>query len=104
MAYFAEVKNNIVQRVIVADDVSWCVSTFGGEWVETSREPETKQGANIGHTYNPLKDTFIPEKTFPSWVLDSNDKWQAPVAKPQGDVIWTEKDLTFKPVSDFIKQ
>ena len=39
--------------------------------------------ARIGGTYDPIKDRFVSEQPYPSWILDSKTgKWKAPVANP----------------------
>ena len=51
-----------------------------------------KQYAGVGFTYNPTADVFIAPKPYPSWTLDSNHDWQAPVARPaEGIWIWNEE-------------
>jgi len=103
MAHFAELNSsNEVLRVIVIsnDDVnanggelSSEAETFvasivphsedGTAWKQTSYNSNfRKQYAGIGHTYDASKDKFILPQPFPSWSLDSNDDWQAPVTYP----------------------
>ena len=103
MAHFAELNNsNEVLRVVVIsnDDVdshggelsseaeAFVASIVphengGNQWKQTSYNNNfRKQYAGIGHTYNASKDKFISPKPYPSWSLDSNDDWQAPVAYP----------------------
>ena len=103
MAHFAELNSsNEVLRVIVIsnDDVdsnggelSSEAETFvasivphssgGNQWKQTSYNNNfRKQYAGIGATYDASKDKFISPKPYPSWSLDSNDDWQAPVPYP----------------------
>ena len=103
MAHFAELDaNNVVQRVVVVgndvttangplgendkhvDGESWCINFFkGGTWKQTSYNSSfRKQYAGVGYTFDFAKDKFIAPQPFPSWSLDSNDDWQAPVAYP----------------------
>ena len=103
MAHFAELNNsNEVLRVIVIsnDDVeanggelSSEAETFvasivphledGTAWKQTSYNSNfRKQYAGIGYTYDASKDKFILPQPFPSWSLDSNDDWEAPVTYP----------------------
>ena len=103
MAHFAELNNsNEVLRVIVIsnDDVeanggelSSEAETFvasivphsedGTAWKQTSYNSNfRKQYAGIGCTYDASKDKFILPQPFPSWSLNSNDDWQAPVTYP----------------------
>ena len=56
---------------------------LGGRWIQTSYNHRIrKQYAGIGYTYDPTADVFIVPSPYPSWVLDSNHDWQAPVSKP----------------------
>lgn len=99
--YFAELKENIVQRVISAAEAQWCVDNLGGEWVQTYYSTTGKNYAGIGYTYDPLKDNFYTEQPFPSWFLDENCIWQPPVTKPVGDTyIWNETLLTWDKVTE----
>ena len=41
-----------------------------------------KQFAGIGYTYDSDKDKFIKPQPFPSWTLNNNDDWEAPVDYP----------------------
>ena len=103
MAHFAELNNsNEVLRVIVIsnDDVeanggelSSEAETFvasivphsedGTAWKQTSYNSNfRKQYAGIGVTYDASKDKFILPQPYPSWSLDSNDDWEAPVTYP----------------------
>src|SRR6056300_11134 len=103
MAHFAELNNsNEVLRVIVIsnDDVdanggelSSEAETFvasivphsedGTAWKQTSYNNNfRKHYAGIGHTYDASKDKFILPQPYPSWSLDSNDDWVAPVTHP----------------------
>ena len=103
MAHFAELNSsNEVLRVIVIsnDDVeanggelSSEAETFvasivphsedGTAWKQTSYNNNfRKQYAGIGHTYDASKNKFISPQPYPSWSLDSNDDWEAPVTHP----------------------
>ena len=41
-----------------------------------------KRAAMVGGTYDSVNDVFIAPKPYPSWTLDSDYIWQAPVAFP----------------------
>lgn len=103
MAHFAELNNsNEVLRVVVIsnDDVAANggdlhadaetfvasivpYSTDGVAWKQTSYNNNfRKQYAGIGVTYDAGKDKFISPQPYPSWSLDSNDDWEAPVTYP----------------------
>jgi len=105
MAHFAELgTNNIVLRVTVVDDAheangeSWCNTFWGGTWKQTSYNGNIrKQFAGQGMTYDQAKDKFIAPQPFPSWALDSNDDWQAPIAMPDDGKMygWDEDNTTW---------
>ena len=103
MAHFAELnKSNEVLQVIVISNED--VNANGGElsseaetfvasivphsedgtaWKQTSYNHNfRKHYAGIGDTYDASKNKFIAPQPFPSWSLDSNDDWKAPVPFP----------------------
>jgi hypothetical protein len=90
MAHFAEIdSNNTVLRVIVVADeheangAEWCHNLLGGTWIQTSFNNNIrKQYAGIGYTYNESADVFVAPQPFPSWSLDENYDWQAPIERP----------------------
>lgn len=109
MAHFAELDNtNTVLRVLVIADTDcvdennievesigseYCNSLFGGKWVQTSYNNNIrKQYACIGFRYDENLDIFISPQPFPSWSLNENYDWQAPVEYPSDgkDYMWNE--------------
>ena len=110
MAHFAQITDGLVTTVIVVhnnellvDDVEneqkgkdFCHNLLGGEWVQTSYNNNfRKQYAGIGYTYDADADEFVTPSPFPSWALDSNNDWQAPTPKPEGDFYWDEESLSW---------
>lgn len=105
MAHFAELdSDNVVLRVIVADNKEWCENNLGGTWVQTSynthggQHPEGrplhKNYAGIGYHFDGVG--FYAPQPFPSWIKDEETYiWQAPVAMPDDgfDWIWDESNL-----------
>ena len=52
--------------------------------------PLRKNHAAIGYTYNEDKDAFIAPKPYSSWTLnDTTCLWEAPVAYPDDENIYT---------------
>ena len=107
MAHFAELKtkadptgftsdtHQVVERVVVVgndcvssdmhqDGETWCINFFkGGIWKQTSYNNNfRKMYAGIGMIYDPVKDKFLAQQLHASWLLDSNDDWQAPITYP----------------------
>lgn len=102
MAYFAELENSTVIRVISVDNVNllnsfgveeenigikYCQDIFGNGtfWVQTSyntyanehkdgKEPFRKNYAGIGYVYDVIKDAFIPPKPENEYYVLDEDK------------------------------
>ena len=123
MAHFAELNssNEVLRVIVVSNDdvnanggdqhadaetfVTTIVphSTGGVAWKQCSYNNNfRKQYAGKGYTYNSSKDIFIADKPYPSWTLDSNDDWQAPVNKPDDGkmYIWNETDRKWEEITN----
>jgi len=104
MAHFAELdENNKILRVVRAcnQDIAnnggelseqaaehfktVCpLSVNGVKWLQTSYNSNfRKQYAGINYTYDSIKDKFIAPQPHPSWSLDNNDDWIAPIPYPE---------------------
>lgn len=112
MSHFAEIKDGIVQQVIVADQDFIDSGAVSGTWVQTSyntyagQHPEgrplRKNYAGIGFAYDAVRDAFIPPQPFSSWILDeSTCQWQPPTPMPVNDnvYIWSEEEKNWIVVS-----
>jgi len=103
MAHFAELNstNEVLRVVVISNDdveanggeLSTEAETFvstivpysenGTAWKQTSYNHNfRKHYAGIGDTYDASKDKFISPQPYPSWSLDANDDWVAPVTYP----------------------
>ena len=122
MAHFAKVENGIVTDVIVAkqefidslpDSNKWVKTSFntkgGVHYEENSDTPSKDQSkalrknfAGIGYTYDNKRDAFIPEKPFPSWLLDEETcNWTPPKELPKdGRYYWDESKQEWVKVGD----
>lgn len=117
MAHFAQLDdNNIVTQVIVVHNnelldendieseqkgIDFCVNLFGGNWIQTSFNANMRgKYAGIGDTYDPINDWFFAPQPYPSWTLDANAQWQAPISRPTDDkpYIWNEETLSWDEV------
>lgn len=120
MAHFAELDaHNIVQRVVVISNadivdgdgveqeslgIALCRNIFDGSntWVQTSYNGNfRKKYASIGDEFVLDADLFYnPVAPFPSWTLDENYDWQAPVEYPADGktYIWDEVLLNWQEV------
>jgi hypothetical protein len=99
MAHFCELdSNNVVLRVIVVANsdtadangtevesigVAFCQKLLGGNWKQTSYHGNIRKNyAGVGYTYRADIDAFVAPQPYPSWTLDANAQWQAPVPMP----------------------
>ena len=114
MAHFAKLENNLVTQVIVVNNnellnengieqeskgIAFCQSLFSGEWKQTSYNGNIRKNfAGIGMIYDPIRDAFIGEQPFTSWILDENTcQWKAPIDMPNDGKRygWNEQTLTW---------
>ena len=123
MAHFAKIEDGVVTQVIVvANDTVGepgldfpategagvyfitQVLKLGGEWRQTSYNDKFRYHyAGIGYTFDPdmgEHGAFIPPQPFPSWSLDEDANWQAPVPYPEdgGLYAWDEDGQTWTAV------
>jgi hypothetical protein len=105
MAHYAFLdENNIVTEVITGIDETeliegkfpedWYTEFRGQRCIRTSYNGNIRYNyAGIGYTYDPIADAFIPPQPFPSWILNSNKRWEAPLPYPQDDkmYVWNEE-------------
>ena len=103
MSHFAEIKDGVVQRVIVAEQ-DFINSGLVGDsfnWVQTSYNHNfRKQYAGIGYTYDKVNEVFISQQPYPSWNLDSNHDWQPPTPYPDdgNKYEWNESNQSWDAV------
>lgn len=118
MAHFAELdENDIVLRVIVVSNevcpdpapdneqqgVDFLKNIgLGDRWKQTSYHGTfRKQYAGIGYKYDAMSDVFIAPQPYPSWLLNDNFDWVAPVAYPSDGARyeWEEETESWVAVS-----
>jgi hypothetical protein len=114
MAHFAKIdENNVVTQVVVVDNkdtsdaegvekehigAAHLEKILGGNWKQTSYNGNFRKNyAGIGYTYRSDIDAFVPPKPFPSWLLNADAQWEAPVAMPtDGQVYsWDEENINW---------
>ena len=115
MAHYAQLDaNNVVTQVVVIDNrdtadasgvekehigAAFCERLFGGTWKKTSYNGNIRKNyAGIGYTYRADIDAFVAPKPFPSWILNANAQWEAPVAMPTDGQMysWDEATTSWK--------
>ena len=121
MAYFAELNNNTVVRVIsISNDIcgeptlsfpetesagrAFIANTLKleGTWKQTSFNNNFRGiFASIGYTYDADLDIFIAPQPFPSWTLvEETCQWSAPTPMPvSGMHRWDEATLSWVEIS-----
>jgi len=118
MAHFAEInEENIVTQVIVVHNnellvgedeseekgIDFCESLFGHRnWVQTSYNSNIRYNfAGIGYTWDPDNNAFYAPQPYPSWSLNEDYIWEAPIPYPEDaseDKIytWDEENQKWK--------
>jgi hypothetical protein len=105
MAHYAFLDdNNVVTEVIVGvdetelieglDTETWYGNFRGLSCKRTSYNGKIrKHYAGIGYTYDPVNDWFYAPQPYPSWTLNSDANWQAPIKCPTDGQIyaWNEE-------------
>ena len=114
MAHFAKLdQNNVVLEVNVVHNNElldqngveqewkgvWFLQNWSGgypHWKQTSYNGNFRKNyAGIGYTYRADIDAFVPPKPFPSWLLNADAQWEAPVAMPTDGQMYTwDEDTT----------
>lgn len=90
MAYFAVLDGENVINTIVADSKEIAEEITGKTCIEFTTEP-----AEPGGTY--VEGVFIKRQPYPSWVLNANKIWVAPIQYPEvnkinpKEYIWDEQ-------------
>lgn len=114
MAHFAKIdENSVVTQVVVVDNKDTSDSEgvekehigaahlekiLGGNWKQTSYNGNFRKNyAGIGYTYRSDIDAFVPPKPFPSWLLNADAQWEAPVAMPTDGQMysWDEENINW---------
>ena len=107
MAHYAFIKDNIVTEVIVGKDETEPAPEGFADWEayyltkrpnqdtckrtsyntvanehELNGTPFRGNYAGIGFTYDEVNDVFYNQSPYPSWILNANWIWEAPVSMP----------------------
>lgn len=70
MAYFAQIENNNVINVIIADQEF--INSLDGIWIETFDDGGIRKNrAGIGYTYDAVADAFISPSPGDEYVLNT---------------------------------
>jgi hypothetical protein len=113
MAHYAFLdSHNIVTEVIVGideteliegkDPENWYGEFRGQVCKRTSYNGNIRKNyAGIGFTYDESRDAFIPQKPYPSWLLNEDTcQWEAPIPYPDDDLMyqWDEEQGDWTPI------
>ena len=108
MAHFAKLGvGNIIETVhVVSNDIA-TTEQAGVDflnnlyetrdvWKQTSYNGNIRKNfAGVGYSYDQTRDAFIPIKPYNSWVLNEDTcRWEAPVAMPEDDNMYTWNETT----------
>jgi hypothetical protein len=116
MAHFAQLNENnkVLQVIVVANEelmengiesehkgIAFCKTLLGADtnWVQTSYNSTIRKNyAGIGYTYDPIADHFFAPQPYPSWILDTDARWQAPTPMPTEEgkfFTWDEPTISW---------
>ncbi len=115
MAHFAQVIDNIVEQVIVAEQEFIDSGAVGdpANWIQCSYNTRNNIHHNggvplrgnypaIGWVYDPVKDIFHAPKPYPSWIFNENTlSWDSPIPIPPPNEnpklmwVWNEASLSW---------
>lgn len=89
MASYAKLENNVVINVVIADQ-EW-IDTQVGTWCLIDENVNPHYRPNVGATYDSFNKVFVQPQPYPSWILNADRIWEAPIAKPaETGYIWNE--------------
>lgn len=117
MSHFAQVIDNRVQQVIVAEQDfidAWRVGD-PAEWIQASYNTRGNvhlgpdglpdggialrgNYPGIGDIYDPANDVFYTQQPWPSWILNTTTwLWESPVPYPTDDqyYVWDETTISW---------
>lgn len=82
MAIFAQMENDLVVNVIIADDIEWINNNLDGTWIEITEQTRI---AGIGYSYNADRNLFLSPEPIPNLGFDDEkyewivEPWTPPV-------------------------
>ena len=96
MTLFAHITNGTVTGVIVAEQ--WFIDLQDDYYIKSEDENGITKNisAGIGYIYDDVNDVFITPQPYPSWSLDDNYEWKAPITKPDDNYIWNEDSQSWE--------
>jgi hypothetical protein len=111
MAHFAKLDdNNVVLEVHVVNNdvitidgveseqegINFLTNLFGhSNWKQTSYNGNFRKNyAGVGDTYDSVRDAFIAPRPYPSFTLNSDCVWQAPIPMPVDNDIYRWDETT----------
>lgn len=86
MANFAVLDGENIINIIIADSKEIVEEITGKVCVEYTTEM-----VSVGGTYDGVH--FIPNKPYPSWILNSNKQWEAPIPMPTPEYFGEDSKL-----------
>jgi hypothetical protein len=95
MTYYAKIEDGVVTSTVETDVETLNAGFLGNpSWFIEYAVDGSSRPAVFGGTYDFEKKEFVDPQPYPSWELNSNNEWQAPLDKPsEGNYYWSEEEL-----------
>jgi len=90
MKTFAVMDENTVINIIIADSKEDAETLSNKQCIEI-----IDTFVDIGYVFNEERNVFIKPKPYPSYILNDNNIWEAPIANPTDETnvySWNEEE------------
>jgi len=95
MSHYAKINNGLVENIIIADEdyFDTFVDDSPGTWIKTNYG-----STSVGDSYDSETNIFTIPKIYPSWILNKDNIWEAPIACPGDSYEWDEENQIWNEV------
>jgi hypothetical protein len=96
----AFIRDNTIVNVAEFDSEFLDMSIFLNDnnadyYILEGDERISDRNMSVGASFNEERQAFIKDKPYASWVLDENNYWVAPIAKPGPGYNWDEDAVSW---------
>ena len=85
------IDNEVVQVAVLSDNFSDNAGLqFMKDTTNSDNWKSCDESVGKGDVWDKSKNAFIKEQPYPSWTLNADNVWEAPVEKPADKDNWNE--------------